>query len=79
MKKLAKIRTDLAEERTELAWQRNRLSEMGVLIGVIGLGLLITRFYEAFWLVGVPIALLGAVWLAIVATRYFTQKNKMRC
>ncbi|MFH1780240.1 MAG: DUF202 domain-containing protein [Candidatus Micrarchaeota archaeon] len=78
-KKLDKIRTNLAEERTELAWQRNRLSEMSVLMGVVGLGFLITRFFAEFWVAGVLLSSVGGVWLAIVVFHYFTQKNRMRC
>jgi len=76
---LAKKRTCLAEERTELAWQRNRLSEMGVLLGVIGAGLLLSRFYAEVWQAGTAIAVIGAAWLVAVAHKYFTMKGRMRC
>ncbi|MFH0835661.1 MAG: DUF202 domain-containing protein [Candidatus Micrarchaeota archaeon] len=77
--RLAEIRNDLAEERTQLAWQRNRLSEISVLLGVTGLGLLAARFYENYWQFGAAIAVIGVLWLAVVVFRYMTTKNRMRC
>ncbi|PIO05792.1 hypothetical protein COT29_04255 [Candidatus Micrarchaeota archaeon CG08_land_8_20_14_0_20_59_11] len=75
---LAKKRTYLAEERTELAWQRNRLSEMSVLLGTIGAGLILSRFYSEHWQFGAAISTIGAAWLSVVAYRYFTKKGGMR-
>ena len=37
-------RTELARERTVLAWQRNRLSELTVLLGITGVGIVVSRF-----------------------------------
>ncbi|MFA4946485.1 MAG: DUF202 domain-containing protein [Candidatus Micrarchaeia archaeon] len=68
----------LARERTLLSWQRNRLSEISVLLSVTGIGLVVHKFYPenaAFGLFLIAASLAG---LAYVVWRYFSVKKTWR-
>lgn len=61
--------TVLALERTILAKQRTILAEISVLLGLTGLGLLVFRFYDQ-WYIKVVGAFIGIVALVTITRLY---------
>jgi len=66
----------LARERTILAWQRNRLSEMTVLLGAVGLGMGVHRFYAELQSLELAIVGISLVSLGYTVWRYFSVKRE---
>jgi uncharacterized membrane protein YidH (DUF202 family) len=71
--------TVLALERTILAKQRTILSEISVLLGTVGLGLLLFRFYDQFFVkvVGSLVALVALAVIIHLYTVYTKFKKKV--
>ena len=74
----AQERTELAYERTVLAWQRNRLSELSVLLGAAGIGLVTMKFYPEYWLAGITVMFFSLAGFAYTLYRYFGIKREWR-
>jgi len=68
-------RTELARERTVLAWQRNRLSELTVLLGITGVGIVVSRFYPEYLFLGGSVVFLALLGMAYTAYHYLSLKG----
>jgi uncharacterized membrane protein YidH (DUF202 family) len=68
----------LARERTLLSWQRNRLSEISVLLGVTGIGIAVDKFYPENGSLGLFLIAASLAGLAYVVWRYFSVKKTWR-
>ena len=74
------IKAELDLERTILAKQRTLLSEINVFLGVVGLGLLLLKFFDYILLkiIGVIIAAISIYMITKITHKYKTFKRKIK-
>ena len=72
--------TDLALERTILAKQRTTLAEISVFLSIIGLGLLMFKFFEYLWLkiFGLTAALIAVYFITKLFHSYKKFQRKVK-
>ncbi|MEK6936569.1 MAG: DUF202 domain-containing protein [Nanoarchaeota archaeon] len=74
------IKAELDFERTILAKQRTLLAEINVFLGVVGLGLLLLKFFDYIVLkvMGVAMAAFSVYMITKLAHKYKVFKRKVR-
>mgnify|MGYP001618601257 CR=1 FL=1 len=74
------IKAELDLERTILAKQRTLLAEINVFLGVVGLGLLLLKFFEYLVLkiMGISMAAISVYMITKLVHKYNVFKRKIR-
>ena len=75
-----RIRAELDLERTILAKQRTLLAEINVFLGIVGLGLLLLKFFEYLLLkiMGIIMAAFAVFMITKIVHKYKMFKKKIR-